>query len=196
MIHEDEEITVTFIGTVNSINPWVINGITLTTDVDTVIATGIQVGDTVLVTAVILPDGTFLALTIQLITVDTFPVGCFTIATTVLGVSGNVITLTGLPAITLDDNITVQGTLVVNTIIIINYCIGQDGTITVITIIVIYNLPTPAPVPTPVPPPGGGNGGGGGGRVTICHKGRNTLTLPQSALGGHLGHGDTIGACN
>ena len=38
-----------------------------------------------------------------------------------------------------------------------------------------------------------------GGTVTICHKPgtptEKTMTLPQSALSGHLGHGDTRGAC-
>ncbi len=36
-------------------------------------------------------------------------------------------------------------------------------------------------------------------RVTICHKpgtpAEKTLRLPQSAVPGHLGHGDTLGAC-
>jgi prepilin-type N-terminal cleavage/methylation domain-containing protein len=35
--------------------------------------------------------------------------------------------------------------------------------------------------------------------VTICHKpgtpAEKTMTVPTSALGGHLGHGDTMGAC-
>lgn len=31
--------------------------------------------------------------------------------------------------------------------------------------------------------------------ITICHKGKNTLTIPISALPAHLGHGDTIGPC-
>jgi hypothetical protein len=46
---------------------------------------------------------------------------------------------------------------------------------------------------------GGGNGGGGGGntnsQMTICHKGKNTLTIPASAWPAHQAHGDTIGAC-
>lgn len=32
-------------------------------------------------------------------------------------------------------------------------------------------------------------------QCTVCHMGRFTLTLPCQALNGHLGHGDTIGAC-
>jgi len=194
LLDEETEITVIFVGTVDSIDPWIVSGISLETDDDTEIEPGIGVSDTVQVTAVILPDGTFLAKTIVLIDDDTFPLGCFTIATTVIGISGSVVTLEGLPAITLDDDIEVEGDLAPNTIIIITLCVSEDGTITIITIIVISNVTLP-----PTLPPGGGDDdddGGNSDKVTICHKGRNTLTVAQAALGGHLGHGDTIGACN
>ena len=49
---------------------------------------------------------------------------------------------------------------------------------------------TPTPTPTPTPAPSDD--------VTLCHNpGRNqqTKTVPQSAASGHLGHGDTLGAC-
>jgi len=39
------------------------------------------------------------------------------------------------------------------------------------------------------------NKGKGNSKVTICHKGKQTKEIPESALGGHLGHGDTMGAC-
>jgi hypothetical protein len=32
-------------------------------------------------------------------------------------------------------------------------------------------------------------------RVLVCHKGKKTMELPASALGGHLGHGDYRGPC-
>jgi hypothetical protein len=36
-------------------------------------------------------------------------------------------------------------------------------------------------------------------RITICHKpgtpAEKTLVLPESAIPGHLGHGDTLGPC-
>jgi hypothetical protein len=38
--------------------------------------------------------------------------------------------------------------------------------------------------------------GDSGEKVTVCHKGKNTLTIDQSALQAHLGHGDTQGACS
>jgi hypothetical protein len=37
--------------------------------------------------------------------------------------------------------------------------------------------------------------GGTGGKSTVCHKGKNTLTIDESAVSAHLGHGDTLGAC-
>lgn len=32
-------------------------------------------------------------------------------------------------------------------------------------------------------------------KVTICHKGKNTLTVAASAVSAHQAHGDTLGAC-
>lgn len=37
--------------------------------------------------------------------------------------------------------------------------------------------------------------GGGQERFVVCHKGRNTLTLPRPAVRAHLDHGDRFGAC-
>ena len=38
-------------------------------------------------------------------------------------------------------------------------------------------------------------GGDGQDRYVVCHKGKNTLTLPQSAVRAHLRHGDDFGSC-
>ena len=193
LLDENEPIVVTFVGTVESMDPWLVSGVSLATDEDTAVDEGIEVGDTVRVTAVILPDGSFLATTIELVEDDGFPAGCFTIATTILSISGNVIEIEGLPPITLGDDITIEGELTPNVIIIVSLCVSENGDVTIITIIVIY---TP---PTPIAPPGGGDDDdgevGGNGRITICHKGRNTITISQSALSAHLGHGDYVGVC-
>ncbi len=34
-----------------------------------------------------------------------------------------------------------------------------------------------------------------GKKVTICHKGKKTITVSKKALPAHLRHGDTIGTC-
>jgi hypothetical protein len=39
------------------------------------------------------------------------------------------------------------------------------------------------------------NGDGGGQKVTLCHKGKKTLTVGAPALAAHLRHGDTEGPC-
>ncbi len=31
--------------------------------------------------------------------------------------------------------------------------------------------------------------------VTLCHKGKKTMTLPREAAGAHMDHGDRYGAC-
>ncbi len=36
---------------------------------------------------------------------------------------------------------------------------------------------------------------GGSGSALICHKGKKTMELPDSAVGAHLDHGDRRGAC-
>ena len=42
---------------------------------------------------------------------------------------------------------------------------------------------------TDVPPPTGD-------KVSICHKGKNTISVNVAAVKAHLGHGDTLGPCN
>jgi hypothetical protein len=32
-------------------------------------------------------------------------------------------------------------------------------------------------------------------RVTICHKGKTTITVAESAAAAHIAHGDPLGAC-
>ena len=34
-----------------------------------------------------------------------------------------------------------------------------------------------------------------GAKVTICHKGKNTITVGKAAVAAHLRHGDTMGTC-
>jgi hypothetical protein len=37
--------------------------------------------------------------------------------------------------------------------------------------------------------------GKGQTKVTICHKGKNTLTVAEPAVAAHLAHGDAMGPC-
>ncbi len=38
-------------------------------------------------------------------------------------------------------------------------------------------------------------GGEAAESVTLCHKGKKSLTVPRPAVAAHLGHGDTLGSC-
>jgi hypothetical protein len=44
-------------------------------------------------------------------------------------------------------------------------------------------IPTPTPTPTPSK------------KLTVCHKGMKSISLPANAVSAHLAHGDTLGAC-
>lgn len=186
---DDDSTHLILIGTVTSLEPWAVNNIPLITDEDSLIEEGIEVGTLVRVEIEILEDGSWLIIHMQP-ALPIIGVGCFDIAVSVLSINNGLLTLPNLPSITLGEDVPVSGDLTPGSIVLIRLCFQPDGTIVVVTIIVIYVPPviviTPEP-PQPQPQ-----------MVTICHKPgkhQQTMTLPQSALNGHLGHGDTLGAC-
>jgi hypothetical protein len=205
---DDEAIDVVFVGTVESTDPWVVSGIPLAVDDETIVEDDVSVGDLVKVEARILPDGTWLATKIAPVSVDGLGLGCVSISAIVVRVNADQIELLNGPTIPLDDDVAVAGDLATGSVIVIVVCVDADGTIHIVSIIVIYWLeppvvPTPtvaSPPPTPpappsTPPPEEG----GSDKVTICHKPNSknphTLTISRSALPAHLGHGDTLGPC-
>jgi hypothetical protein len=189
-----------FTARVQSIDPWVVGGVTVTVDSQTKIEGEIALGDLVTVKGNLLPDGTVLAKKITRVSTGQ---GCVAVTLTVIAINGNTLTLSDGQTLTLDGSIPVTGQLSVASIIIVQTCTSDDGAVTIIAIIVIFQLePTPTPTLGPTPTPGltltpaptPDNG-----FVTICHKpdkkGGKTMTIPASALNGHLGHGDTLGPC-
>jgi hypothetical protein len=80
-------------------------------------------------------------------------------------------------------------------VIIIQTCVQADGSIVIVSIIVIQQLDE---LPTALPTSAGGTGE----KVTICHipggdeDKANTLVVDESAVPAHLAHGDTLGACS
>lgn len=185
-------LQIIFVGTVDGIDPWVVNGLPLVTDDETIIEDGIMVGDLVRVVAWIRTDGTWLATEITLLD-DGDEQGCVAITAVITAINGNQVILANGQTILLDEGIIIDGELTVGSVVVIIACVQADGTIVIVSITIIYTPPPPGPPAPPAPPPGNG------GNVTICHKpgtpAEKTMTLPQSALGGHLGHGDTMGPC-
>jgi hypothetical protein len=192
-------LQILFVGEVNNLDPWVISGLPISTDENTLIEGEIAVGDLVRVTAWIGDDGTWLATHILLLDSDQEQ-ECVAITAVVTAINGGQITLGNGQTILLHDDLLIDGELRLGSVILITACVQEDGRIVIVSIIVIY---TPPPPP---PPPGGEDDDNdddeddqGRGSVTICHKpgtpAEKTKTLPQSALSGHLGHGDTMGPC-
>ena len=196
------------VGVVISSNPWVVSGIPIIVDGTTLIEGDIKVGMLVRVELVLQADGTWLAVSIHPLSVVIWFPGCFDIVATVVSTDGHQIQLLNWPLLALDETVHVEneqgendqgedededehegttGVLVPGSVVRIRICFDEVMTIHVITIIII-DIPT-VDIPD-----------ADTAKVTVCHKpdkkkGGHTLTIGQSALPAHLGHGDYAGAC-
>lgn len=218
---------------------WLIGGIGFAVDADTLIIGDPKIGDFVTVEGYLLSDGTRLAKRIVRIDDDDDPLlTCFTDIAFVEDVDDDELTISGWPTLDIEDA-DIDGLLAPSVRIMINLCIDDSGSITVVSIIVIIVPPTvPSPTamatltptatltpsltltptasPTPtatltptttlpptatltpitlLPPTPTPASGGSSGKVTLCHKGKNTITVGAPAVDAHLAHGDTLGPC-
>ncbi|MBK8903193.1 MAG: FecR domain-containing protein [Anaerolineaceae bacterium] len=167
---DDENNTIVLVGVVNSIDPWVVNGLPLVLSDDTSIQGNIIVSDLVWVRIRLMADGMWRVVAIRPLT-PRFGLGCFVINTTLQGIQGNQLTLEHWPALTLDDDDDFDDDLddvKIDSVVTFPICIAFDGTI-VITgrIIVIYQpiviIVPPAPQPPQPPPPRGNSNGNNNG---------------------------------
>ncbi|HET7091317.1 MAG TPA: DUF5666 domain-containing protein, partial [Anaerolineae bacterium] len=190
LLDEEEVRRFEFVGRVIQIDPWVVGGLDIDVNDETAIDDDIQVGDTVRVTGIILPDGTLLAESIELVDDD---LGCLDIAAVVVSFDGEQLVLNTGQVIDLTDEIEVFGDLQEGSVVLVRLCVSEDDTIVVVRIIVIHTPPPPTPTPPPPPPTGG--------KVSLCHippgnpNARHTIKVGPSAVSTHLGHGDTLGPC-
>jgi hypothetical protein len=194
----DETNVLVFIGIVESTDPWVVNGLTLATDANTVFEGEIGVDSLVRVTVQVQPDATWLVLRMELI--ETGPViGCVEFVDVVTGLTREEITLaTGvvIPRARAE----VEGDLQVGSQVVVKLCFGPENVLVFAWLLVmdveIRPTPTPDPRPTETPPPDPG------GQVTLCHlppgnpDNAHTITVGASAVDAHLAHGDYLGPCN
>ena len=191
---EQTDPIIILIGTVDSVDPWVVNGITLNVTADTIINGDIPVGTLVRVEILLLEDGTWEVISITPLGDVTETEGCVTVVATVVSVSENEIQFLGWPSMPLGSDVSIENeagqtgvVLSPNQPVLVVLC-PTDGQIVIVQIIVII-----------VNPPDEGGVPSEGEKVLVCHKpnGKNphTLSLPQSAVPAHLGHGDTLGPC-
>ena len=189
---EQANPTIILIGKVMSIDPWVVNGITLNVTSDTVITGEITPEMIVRVEILLLDDGTWEVLSIAPLGNFTDVPGCATITAKVVSVNGNEIQFADWPAITLREDVTIESnaggeaTLSTDQTVLVVLCTSEEGVI-VITHIIILDTDEGEP------------GEGGGEKVLVCHKpdkkGGHTLSIASAAVPAHLGHGDKLGAC-
>jgi hypothetical protein len=189
------------IGRVTSVNPWVVNGITLNVTDDTVINGDIQPGMLVRVEILLQDDGTREVISISPVSEIPSSSGCATVIATVVGINGNQVQFLGWPEPIAVGTPTSYGnendnndvTVVLTTLqpgqqVLVIVCVSEDNRLVITTIIVIDNDEDD-----------NNNEAGDGEKVLVCHKpakkGGHTLSISSSAVPAHLGHGDKLGPC-
>lgn len=155
---DHEEVTIEFVGTVNSVDPWVVSGVVLVVDGDSLIQGDVKAGDLVEVIATLLPNGKWHADEITLI--ETIGLGCVTFAATVTDINGDEITLGDGTTIDLSDVDKIEGEIEVDSVILIVKCTHEDGTVSIPFIKVLVSpseeptaTPTATATATPTQPP-------------------------------------------
>ena len=192
-VEEQTDPILILIGTVTSMDPWVVSGVTLNITNDTLIGEGIELEMIVRVEILLLEDGTWEVISIVSLAEFTAVPGCATVTATVLSVNGNEIQLAGWPVVTLSEDVKIEndqggeGTLSPDQVVLVVVCSFGEGQI-IIMHIIILNV-SDGEVPSD----------GEGEKVLVCHKpnkkGGHTLSISSSAVSAHLGHGDKLGAC-
>jgi hypothetical protein len=173
----------------------VVNGIQLNVTDKTKIEDGIKPGTIVRVVIQLLDDGTWEVLSIAPLGEQAEKPGCVNVVATVVNVSGDQIQFLGWPdSVTFSpaeqndnendgdsDELSLNPGDTVSAVV----CTSEDGMLVLARIVILDKEEE-------------GNANPQSERVLVCHKpGKNqhTLSLPQSAVPAHLGHGDTMGAC-
>jgi len=190
---EQVDPIIILIGRVDSVDPWVVNGIQLNITEDTEVQGTITPGMFVRVEILLLPDGTWEVLSIAPLGELEEDAGCVSVVATVLIVEGNEIQLSGWPTITLDEDVKIEnetgdeGTLSPNQTVLIVVCPSGEGQVLIVQIIILNNGEDESSAE-------------GGEKVLICHKpdkkGGHTISVASSAVPAHLAHGDTLGPCH
>lgn len=213
LAEEQTDPIIILIGVVDSVDPWVVNGIELNVTDATIITGDITPGMVVRVEILLLPDGTWEVLSIALLGELTETPDCATVIATVISVDGNEIQFLGWPTpVTLgegdqaqnneenstveegdqnDDDGEIDGVVLSpNQIVLVVICVSDNGQIVIVQIIVLN---------VDIDDDNDGNTSEAGEKVLVCHKpdkkGGHTLSISSSAVPAHLGHGDTLGAC-
>jgi hypothetical protein len=201
---QDETLLNVLIGRVFSIDPWVVSGLELNLDEETIVDGDIVVGMLVRVEMLLLSDGTHIVVRIEPYDDYEWALGCQNLVGTVTSIDEDQINLDGWPALPLSEDTRIDDIIRPGAVVQVMICYDEDMDMTVVDIIILRD--------PPLPPPEGGDTSGSGdgeesesgddekdGKITICHKpdSRNpkTIVISRSAWPKHRAHGDTEGPC-
>lgn len=193
---EESDQTITIIGRVTSVDPWVVNGITLNITGDTVIIGDIKPGMLVKVEILLLEDGTWEVISISPIGDLTSVDNCVKVIATVVIITGSQVQFLGWPTpVKLDDSSQPENendedadfaALQPGQQVLAVVCLSDDGQLIIVKITVLDVDE-------------GDDTSTGTEKVLVCHKpdkkGGHTLSIASPAVPAHLGHGDTLGPC-
>ncbi|MEM7335887.1 MAG: hypothetical protein AAF490_27665, partial [Chloroflexota bacterium] len=134
LVNEAPIQIVRFTGTVTGIDPWLVNGLPLTIDADTIVLGNLELGVKVRVIAVLLADGRWRVLSIWVLTPE-FGQGCFILSSPITAVNANGVQLKHWPEIIDDDNddeLILPDDLKIDDVITLPICVGGEGQIIII----------------------------------------------------------------
>jgi len=127
-----------FFGPVQSVNPWVVRGVPLTIDANTLIKGEISVGEMVKVEGWILEDGTWLATEIKHTGLH-LGQGCLRASTVARSLAANRLVLFDGRSLDLTQA-EIQGDIKEASVVLYQLCVGPTGQIIIVQVIVIYQL--------------------------------------------------------
>lgn len=193
---EESDQTITIIARLTSVEPWVVNGITLNVTDDTVITGEFKPGMLVKVEILLLEDGTWEVISISPVGDLTSVDNCVKVIATVASITGNQVQFLGWPiTVELDDSSQPENdndqdvdfaALQPGQQVLAVVCLSDDGQLIIVKITVLDVDDGDEPST-------------GSEKVLVCHKpdkkGGHTLSIASPAVPAHLGHGDTLGPC-
>lgn len=190
-VEAGEQTSLVLIGRVISMDPWIVNGISLTLNDETTIEGEITVGMLVRVEVFLREDGLWQIVRIQPLDGDVYSPGCMDIVAVVVGVDGEQLQLLDWPLLTLGEDTQIEGDLTPNSVIRFRLCFGEDQALTILYIVVVQQGDIEVDIP---------DDQNQGEKVYVCHKpgskkGGHTIHISRSALPAHIGHGDYEGPC-